>query len=148
MAFVIGILALDQATKKWAQKNIAQGMEVEIVKGKLAVTHVKNKGAAFGLFAKNKRTLWLTTIVALVHLAGEMMTAMQRGDVDAGDKIGWACMTGGAVGNLIDRAKDGEVTDFIHIKTLPKMPIFNIADVFVLIGVIMFIRRNFFKFNR
>ena len=49
-------------------------------------------------------------------------------------RLGLACMLGGAVGNLIDRVKDGEVVDFIKV---PNFPAFNVADSGITIGVLL-----------
>ena len=148
VALAAVVVILDQATKKWAKTYIKPGNTIEIVKNKVALTHVQNKGAAYGLFAKNPRVLWTASALAVAHLLFEMVVVIKNGRASIVDKIGWALTVGGAVGNLLDRARFKQVTDFIHIKFSPKAPVFNISDVSVMLGLIVLLLRQFaFKKN-
>jgi signal peptidase II len=132
-----GIVALvavvaDQLTKGLIRGNVDRGESIDLVAG-VELTHIGNDGIAFGLL-DGVSTLLLVAIgiVFTVGLAAFLTTSHDRPSL-------WlpvGLLAGGAIGNLIDRIRIGEVTDFIDP---PSWPAFNVADVSISIGVILLV---------
>jgi signal peptidase II len=128
VALTSGIVALDQGTKALVRGSVARGDREPVFPG-VALVNVRNQGIAFGLFQDGGALLIAIAVAALVALAVFFALNMLRP---------WAwvpvgLLLGGAVGNLIDRAREGAVTDFVDI---PLWPAFNLADVSIVLGVL------------
>ena len=134
------IVVLDQVTKAIALRALAPGVAVPVVDGVLSLTLVMNTGLAFGLLA-GLPPAWrwlvaLSSIVALVVLARVAARVLAGGGWPA--RLSVALIFGGAVGNLIDRARFGAVVDFVdaHYRGY-HWPAFNVADSGITIGVVL-----------
>ena len=138
----LSVVILDQLTKAMVRPTLALHQSVEIIPGFLDLTRVHNTGAAFGML--NDMDFPMKTavlsLVALLALAGVAWYASTVPLTDRLARIGVAGVLGGAIGNLIDRAKDGYVLDFVdayygnwHFWA------FNVADAAITIGVIFMI---------
>ncbi len=124
----LGVLAADQATKALVRAQVPRGGE-EAVLPFLTLVNTRNSGIAFGLLQDAGPLL---VIVALAALLGILAIFAYN----AGRPRIWIAMgllLGGALGNLLDRAVEGAVTDFID---LPAWPAFNLADVAITVGVV------------
>lgn len=127
-------IALDQWTKWLVRTNIEFGMQwlpdsLIWLSPYARIVHWYNKGAAFGMF-QNGNTVF--TILAFIVI-GAIIYYYPR--VEAGDwtlRLAMGLQLGGAAGNLIDRLRVGQVTDFISVGTFP---VFNIADASISVGV-------------
>lgn len=122
------VVAADQASKALVRDQVARGDERGIVLGARLV-HVRNDGVAFGQLGGS--ALLVGFVVALA-LAGLLVYFALHRDTP----LIWlptGLLLGGALGNLIDRALDGAVTDWIK---LPRWPAFNVADMAITAGVI------------
>ncbi len=134
---IIGIiLFLDQVTKYIIEKHVRLFEIIPVVPGFFNITHVRNKGAAFSLFAsapESFRGLFFTavTIVAVVVIVILIRKTHKRLLI-----VAFSLIAGGAVGNLIDRVRYGEVVDFIqwYVKSY-YWPSFNVADSAISVGV-------------
>ena len=136
------ILILDQVTKYIIIEKLPINSSIEVISGFFYITHVKNSGAAFGLFQDSIRTLTIISIVAIVLII--ILKIMLKLNY-AFYNVSLGFILGGALGNLIDRYFVGEVTDFINFTF---WPVFNIADSFLIIGfclIIILILREYFK---
>jgi signal peptidase II len=121
-------VAADQASKALVRSTIERGESVDLILG-VDLVNLRNRGIAFGLFADGGVLLVIFAVVALAALL--LFFARHRGR-----PLVWlptGLLIGGAAGNLIDRAREGAVTDFID---LPLWPAFNLADVAITFGVI------------
>ncbi len=133
------IVVLDQTTKAVALAHMAPGAPITLVDGFLALTLVMNTGLAFGLLS-GLPTAWrwvvaLLSIVALIVLARVAVRVLTDGGLPARWSV--ALLFGGAVGNLIDRARLGAVVDFVDVYYNGyHWPAFNVADSAITIGVI------------
>jgi signal peptidase II len=123
-----GTIAVDQVTKAVVRSTIERGDSVDLVLG-IELVNVRNRGIAFGLFAGGGALLAIFAALALVALL--VFFARHRDQPLAWLPTG--LLIGGAAGNLIDRVREGAVTDFID---LPWWPAFNFADVAVTLGVV------------
>lgn len=129
--FVVG---LDQWTKYWASAHLAYKPPVPLIGEFLQLTYTRNSGVAFGLGAGTGFPYYLFSIAAALMI----LLMFLRGQVHGtGRKLALALILGGALGNLIDRLKTGEVVDFIQI-LWGRFPVFNVADTAVSVGVALF----------
>ena len=138
---IIGpILIFDQATKYLVEKHVRLYETITVVPGFFNLTHVRNKGAAFGILA-DVPGLWRSlffisvTVVAVAVIGFLIRTTKERLHI-----IAFSLIAGGAVGNLIDRLRYTEVVDFIqwYVKD-HYWPSFNIADSAISVGVTLLV---------
>ena len=133
-------LSLDLVTKWLVVKNLLLSDKVEVIEGFFYLTHVRNPGAAFGLFASAPEQWRLGFFVGISLLALGIVVSFFR-KLAPGDRLSALALgfiSGGAVGNLIDRVQDPhEVIDFLHFKLWQgySWPDFNLADSFIVVGV-------------
>jgi signal peptidase II len=125
---VAAVLALDQVTKALARGSIARGEEDPVLPF-LDLVHVRNEGVAFGIAAGGQALVVVLVTVALAAL----VVYFARHARIRGIWLPAGMLAGGAVGNIVDRVRDGAVTDFLK---LPSWPAFNIADVAITLGVV------------
>lgn len=141
-AFLIS-LPLDQITKNLVVANLSYTDRREVIEGFFYLTHVRNTGAAFGLFADAPEPfriiMFLTVSTIAVGIIISFFLRLAPGDRLSALALG--LILGGAVGNLIDRVRFGEVVDFLHFKLWGgySWPDFNLADTFIVIGVALLV---------
>jgi signal peptidase II len=123
-----GVIALDQVTKAIVRGEIARGDSLDLILG-FDLVHVRNTGVAFGFLAGGGALLLVGTALALMALIVFFVLHSGRPWV----WLPTGLLLGGAIGNLIDRAHQGHVTDFIKF---PHFPAFNVADIAITFGVI------------
>jgi signal peptidase II len=124
------VIALDQVSKALVRSNIAQGESDSLVPGVVDLVHVRNDGVAFGVFAGGAAIVTVVIAAALAALLAYFATHLDK-------PLVWlptGMLLGGAIGNIIDRVRDGAVTDFIK---LPAWPAFNVADMSITFGVLV-----------
>jgi len=122
------VIALDQLAKALVRNSIAPGGEHRVTSF-LKLVHVHNRGVAFGFLGGGGALVLLVTFAALALLVAYFLRHPER-------PLLWlptGLLLGGALGNLLDRIRQGYVTDFVH---LPHWPSFNVADVCITLGVL------------
>ncbi len=129
---MVGVCALvvvvDQAAKAAVVSSMVPGERTDLALG-FDLTRVTNSGIAFGLLDEGRDALVLAfTSVAL----GLILTWFALDTARPGLWLGVGLLSGGALGNLADRIRDGAVTDFLDP---PLWPAFNLADVAIVAGV-------------
>jgi signal peptidase II len=127
-ATAAGVVALDQLTKALVRDGLTLGERRDLVLG-VDLVHVRNSGIAFGFLEDGGVLLIIGAVLALIALAAFFVTHARR-------PLVWlptGLLLGGAIGNLIDRADKGSVTDFVKF---PHFPAFNVADMSITFGVI------------
>jgi signal peptidase II len=126
------VLLLDQATKAVARATMNPGDSIEgFIPHVIDLTMVRNSGAAFGLFPGQRPVFVLTSLMVLFVIAAYWRRARPK---QWPVVIAFAAIAGGSVGNLIDRALIGYVTDFFEFAFI-RFPVFNIADMGIVCGV-------------
>lgn len=134
----IVVVTLDQITKALVRAGLAISETAVVVPGFLNLTHVRNTGAAFGMFNTSDfpyKTLLLASIafIGLVLIAF-YATRLPREQLLA--RLSLALILGGAAGNLIDRLVDGSVVDFVDVYFGTwHFWAFNVADSAITVGV-------------
>ena len=137
MAWSIALLAvligLDQALKYWTVSHLALGESAQLIPGVLQLTRLHNTGAAWSSFSGKTGLLAIVTIVLMLAVAWLLVKKIVRHPlgVTAGVLI-----LGGGIGNVIDRVCRGYVVDMFDLQFI-SYPIFNLADCFVVVGVIL-----------
>lgn len=124
-------IALDQITKSVARNGVSPGEQVDFVAG-IHFVRVSNSGIAFGMLEDAGPAVLVIAAVAFALLLGAFLSSAER----PGLWLPVGLLAGGAIGNLIDRIRDGAVTDFID---LPHWPAFNVADMEITAGVLILI---------
>jgi signal peptidase II len=127
------VLAADQLSKQVFLSSWSAGDSMPILPPVLYFTYVQNTGAAFGLFKGQQLAFMITTIAIIVWIVFELRRAAATFDAT---QAAYGLILGGAIGNLIDRARLGFVVDFIDLRV---WPVFNIGDSGITIGVCLLI---------
>lgn len=137
------VIIADQATKYWATTYLRPIGGIEVLGDWIRLIYTTNTGAAFGLL-QNANLLF-----ALVALVVVPLLIIYRDYLPVGDQVRdlvLGLLLGGALGNLIDRLRQGFVTDFIDVGvgTL-RWPTFNVADSSFVIGAAIIILWSIFS---
>lgn len=147
LAIAVAVVVLDRFTKWLVENRLDLHDTINVVPGFFRITHVQNKGAAFGLFAETTSEWRVTllvmfSVVALIVVAG-LLWKNHHSMVTTG--IGLSLILGGALGNLWDRVVAGHVVDFLdfHLGTY-HWPAFNIADSAIVVGALLLIAEILF----
>ncbi len=132
------VVILDQITKAVVLQRLPLGVPVSVVDGLVALTLVLNPGLAFGLLGGVPDSWrWVVaalSLVALAVLARVALRVLPGGGWTGQLAIG--LIFGGAVGNLVDRARFGAVVDFVDVHWRGwHWPAFNVADSAITVGV-------------
>jgi signal peptidase II len=131
LLFVVGaagVLVLDQVTKALAVAYLRPGASLPLT-GWLQLTYVENRGAAFGLL-QDQTALFI--LVGLIVVGGLIASYRHLPTVSPLLNLGLGLQLGGALGNLIDRVRQGYVVDFVDLSW---WPVFNVADAAIVVGV-------------
>lgn len=131
LATALGILFVDQVTKAFVRAEMPTGMSIGLIPRVIRLTSVRNTGAAFGLFPGGQPVFVLTSLFVLFVIAAYWRRARP---VQWPIVIALAMVTAGALGNLVDRAVVGRVTDFFEFAFV-SFPVFNVADMGIVGGV-------------
>src|SRR3954454_10422896 len=125
-----GVVALDQATKGIVRATVDQGDRESVLPG-VEIVHTRNTGVAFGALAGGGAVVTVVIVLALAALLAYFATHVRR-------PLVWlptGMLLGGAIGNVIDRARSGAVTDFVQLPL--GFPPFNAADMSITFGVVV-----------
>jgi signal peptidase II len=140
------VVVLDQISKSWVRSDLELN-EIVPMLGCLSLTHVRNTGAAFGLFTSQAFLLTLVAIIGLVAML-LLYRYIPRSSILGISALG--LVFGGALGNLIDRLNYGYVTDFIDVRLWGDFhwPTFNVADSAITVGSIVLAVFIFWVFRK
>ncbi|EHJ46646.1 lipoprotein signal peptidase [Solidesulfovibrio carbinoliphilus subsp. oakridgensis] len=133
----LGLVLLDQATKLWIQNHMVLYTTRPVIPDFFNIVYVLNRGAAFGFLNRSDiawQTYFFFAATALAVMIIVHLLRMARDD----DKLlvmGLGSILGGAIGNLIDRIKTGQVVDFLDFYWKSyHWPAFNVADIAIFLG--------------
>ena len=131
---IILLVILDQLVKYLVKTNIPLGGAVPILPGILGLTHIHNTGAAFSMLSGARWFFVLLTVAFVIFGMWVLLTGRLRHPLG---KWSWVLVLAGAIGNLIDRCLYGYVVDMFEVQFM-HFAIFNVADIFVVVGGILF----------
>jgi signal peptidase II len=133
LLLALSIALADQATKELVRGRLPYGEVRPVVEGFLNLTHLRNTGAAWGMFGGQN-----TVLVALSVLILALLVFFRRSFLrdSPAHRVALGLMAGGIVGNLFDRVKLGYVVDFLDVHAgRHHWPAVNVADSAICIGV-------------
>lgn len=131
------LVLLDQGTKWQALRTLKPMGNMTVLPGVLDFTFVENRGVAFGMFAGKR---WLILLLTVVIAAGLVYyyRKLPRTRAYQWVRAALVLILSGAIGNIIDRVFRGYVVDFFEV-TFIQWPVFNVADIYVVVGVALLI---------
>ncbi len=127
------LVLIDQASKVVVIKNLRDS-SIAIIKGILKFSYCENRGVAFSIGDGHVPMFIMVNILIICGLV--FFYERNRSDFDGISKIFFTMAIAGGASNLIDRIVRGYVVDFIDINELFQFAIFNVADIFIVLGVI------------
>lgn len=141
LAFIAAAtVGLDQLTKYLAREHLGDGMLVA-VPGVLELKLHMNDGASLGILGGER---WLLVTVSVVMAIAVAFVVFFVRSFSRGERVTLAFVLGGAIGNLIDRAASGLVTDMLFFPWIGKIPLLpdfvcNVADIAIVLGMFAFV---------
>lgn len=124
---LLGIFLVDQASKILIMSALFLNQSIPVITNVFHITYIRNPGAAFGLMAY-KTTFFI--VVSLLVVLGIILFYRKYGGKGA-MPAALGLIAGGALGNLVDRVRFGEVIDFLDFRV---WPVFNLADSAIVVG--------------
>jgi signal peptidase II len=144
------VFLLDRVSKYLVAQNIALYDSISIIPGFFRLTHVQNRGAAFGIFdeSPSEWKVWMLIIFSVAALVIVTVLLWKNSFALTATGVALSLVLGGAAGNLWDRLVAGRVTDFLlfyigeHI-----WPAFNVADSAIVCGALLLVAEILFAKN-
>lgn len=133
---IILIIVIDQVTKFAIVKNIYSS-SLTVLEGIMNFTYVENRGGAYGI--GNDSTLMFIIVNVIVITLITKFILSKKNDISTYILISLGLILAGGIGNLVDRIFRGFVVDFLDFNPLIKFPVFNIADICIVLGCILII---------
>lgn len=134
----VWILFVDQWTKHVIQQRLVLYQKVEVIRGIFNLVHVRNTGGAFGIFGGEKGGLGslIFVVVSLVAIGTILFLYFRLKEDEDTLSLSFSLVLSGAMGNLIDRLRYGEVVDFLDFFLSSfHWPAFNFADSAICLGI-------------
>ena len=133
VVLMIVSVGLDQLSKYLVVSNMELHESIDVIPGVLRFTYIQNDGAAFGAMDEHR---WVFMVLSSVAIIGILIYMFWKKPQDKLLLASLIMITGGGIGNMIDRISLGYVIDFIDFCAFPKiwMWVFNIADACVCVG--------------
>ena len=132
---IVATLITDQLTKAAALSLLSQGSSLAVFPG-LNLTLGFNEGVSFGLFSDLMagKPLVMAALTGTLKVILAIMTFRARYPIE---QVGFSLIVGGALGNVIDRLRQGAVTDFVDLAWQSwRWPTFNAADIAITVGAL------------
>lgn len=130
-------LFLDIVSKLIVSKFFELGDSISVIDDFFHITYVRNTGAAWSMFSDKS---YLVLILSLIIIVGIILYVYKNKGDNVLEKIAYSLILGGALGNFVDRIISGYVIDFLDFNIFGyDYPIFNLADTFIVIGVILMV---------
>lgn len=134
---ILLIVALDQLVKLYISSTLGLFQSVPVIKNIFEITYIHNNGAAWGMFSGRIGILIGITIIVILgcfYIFNNLVEYSEPKYI----LLRWSIvfLIAGSIGNMIDRIRLGYVVDYLYFKLID-FPIFNIADIFVVISIII-----------
>ncbi|TGU75025.1 signal peptidase II [Geomonas terrae] len=130
------VLVLDQVSKVYIDKTMTLHSSFSVIEGLFNITYLRNKGAAFGILASSAYRLPFFLLVSTVAVVVILIAVSKLRDDQKLNVASLSLIFSGALGNMIDRVRLGEVIDFLDVHWKGHhWPAFNIADSAICVGV-------------
>lgn len=137
MFIILSILmvVLDFVTKQLVMANMPLYQTIPLIEDIFHITYVRNSGAAFSMLSGQRIFLILLPILIIGAIVFYIIKKKPTNKLLI---LSLSMIGSGGIGNLIDRIRFGEVIDFFDFRLI-NFPVFNVADIFVTVGAILFI---------
>ena len=134
---IVILLILDQGAKIYANLSLQEN-SISMIDGVLKLSYWKNTQAAIGLIKDNLFMILILHILILAFIIRFLVLQFER--MSLGTKVGLGFILAGGFSNLIDRLLFGGVINYIDVTAIiENFPIFNLADVYIVIGLLIFV---------
>lgn len=143
--FVGFLTAIDQLTKYIITSKLALYETIPVIKDVFAITYIQNEGVAWGMFQGGRIIFLILTILVLLMCFYIYSNIAEKREF-LPLRIGIIVLMAGALGNMIDRINLGYVVDFLSFELI-NFPVFNVADIYVVISMIFVFILIAFKYN-
>lgn len=134
LVITILLVLIDQIVKILVERHMFFGDTISIIDGFLHLTYVQNRGIAFGIFQGKVDIISIATVIAIIGIIVYFFKNVKKSNLF--EKAAYVFIISGAVGNMIDRLTRGYVVDMIDFIGIWSF-VFNIADVYINLGVIL-----------
>lgn len=132
----ITIFIIDQISKSIISTYLKLNQSIEVIKDFFYLRYINNTGASWGILSNSKILLIILSLIAIIILIRYMYSFKET----KLNFVGFGFLLGGILGNLSDRLLHGYVKDFLDFIIFNyDFPVFNIADIFIVLGVIILI---------
>jgi signal peptidase II len=129
-------LVFDQLTKLYIHRSMQLFQSFPVIDGMFSITYVRNKGAAFSFLANTSWRLPFFIFVTIIAIIAILVSLYKMRDEQRLAVVSLGLIFSGALGNLIDRVRMGEVIDFLDVYwQTHHWPAFNVADSAICVGV-------------
>lgn len=132
---IFTLIIIDQIIKYFISIN-NNYMPIPIIKNVLQINYIQNFGIAFGFARDSKSILVIANFIIIGVILKFLFT--QSKNLNNIKKCLLAIIVAGGIGNLIDRIFRGYVVDYIDITPIINYPVFNFADILIVIGIVCF----------
>ena len=136
LPIIVVFLTADLVSKYLIDGGLEVGESVKFLPGFIDIVIVHNDGSAWGLFAGFQIFLIVLTFLFLLALVWYTLAEKIQHPLY---HVAIGFVVAGCLGNLFDRIAFGYVRDFLHFEFMPNFPVFNIADVCLTVGVLLFV---------
>jgi len=140
------VVLIDRMTKWLIAEKITMNDSVDVIPGLFRLTHVQNKGAAFGLFSESPSEFKVAMLILFSVAALAVVSALlwKNGNAMNATAVALSLVFGGALGNLWDRVAAGRVIDFLDFYVgSHHWPAFNVADSAIVVGALLLLSEIF-----
>jgi signal peptidase II len=148
LLIVLVNVGCDQISKQIVREQVHEYESISLIKDHVTLTKVENTGAflSVGSALPDFMKFLLLSVIPLLALSYGIVYLVTRKNLTKISALALSCAIGGGIGNIYDRIIHGSVTDFLHIDFgLFQTGIFNMADVSIMIGMILFFAQSYFS---
>ena len=148
IAYTPLIVIIDQLTKTYIDNEMRLYQSIELLENFFNITYIRNKGAAFGMLSGADESIRIPffLVVSAIAIAVIFYILYTYQEESKLFPLSLALVLGGAIGNMIDRLRFGEVVDFLDVHWYGHhWPAFNVADMAICIGVAFLIINMLFE---
>ncbi|MDE6405039.1 MAG: signal peptidase II [Lachnospiraceae bacterium] len=135
LLMIVGLIAFDQYTKKWAKVYLKDKPAYNLINGILELNYLENQGAAFGMLP-NQKVFFVFVAIVILFVVGYVLLKVPDQKKYTILHFLFSLIVAGSIGNMIDRVRYDYVVDFIYFVRI-NFPIFNVADIYATVSAIV-----------
>ncbi|MBQ9297997.1 MAG: signal peptidase II [Clostridia bacterium] len=134
---IVLIVIIEQVLKIYIMDNYKEIGSISLIENAINITYVENTGGAFGIGQNDLFTFILVNAMVIGIIVRFIITQKDR--IGVATLVALTLILGGGISNLLDRIFRGYVVDYIDISPIFKFPVFNLADLLIIVGWIWFV---------